>query len=90
MADLERLPAVLEVRAEPPLGQPCMCMCGARHPDRKGVCAGVISVRGRVRLNTLDDVDGVPLCGPCADAWPDIPQSRVGRLTRRVLRMFGL
>ena len=91
MAELERLPAVLEVVAEPPLGQPCMCICGARHPGRKGVCAGVISVRGvRVRLNSLNDVDGVPLCRPCADAWPDIPQSRVRRLTRRALRWLGL
>ena len=65
--------AVLKEPANP--SQACNCFCGARHPEQRGVCVRQLDQPGRrVWLDSLYDVDGtgVPLCEPCARAWPDI------------------
>lgn len=75
MSTTRSLPAVLEAVPEPPTGDPCKCLCGARHPAARGVCAGYIDEPGvRVTFNSLHgDGTGVPICRACADAYPDLP-----------------
>ena len=69
------IPAVLDAQLEPATGQSCRCFCGVRHSESGGVCASFIDQPGvRVFLNSVHgDGRGVPICAPCAQAWPDLP-----------------
>jgi hypothetical protein len=70
-------PAVLDVREMSVVGRDaCHYFCGARHRQQMGVCTGFIEdgeVEILVWLNSLwSGGDPVPICRPCAEAWPDI------------------
>jgi len=70
--DGDELPDPLLVPHLPPPGQlsACHCWCRMSHPRTTGVCMAEEARVVRWVHTELAGLVRVPLCQPCADAWP--------------------
>ena len=48
----------------------CHCLCGRAHPARPGICQADDATVTRTITTELLGAVIIPLCEPCADAWP--------------------